>query len=269
MTHSFDIDVAMEYGVNCAIILQNLYYWVEKNRANEKHFYDGMYWTYNSVKAFEELFPYLSSKQIRSALNKLIDDGIIVDGNYNDSAYDRTKWYAVTEKGMCFFQKGKHDLPHRANGDTEKDESLYIYKYNNIDITTDSKPDINLIDSNESICQTSVNAVQQAVNEWNNLEPFGVPPVKRIAPSSTRYKMMNARISEYGLDEVLKTIRMVKDCDFLLGRTSHAFVVDFEWFVKPNNFPKVNEGKYLNKDAIVKYANVEPETELAEYADYK
>lgn len=143
MTHSFDIDVAMEYGVNCAIILQNLYYWVEKNRANEKHFYDGMYWTYNSVKAFEELFPYLSSKQIRSALNKLIDEGIIVDGNYNDSAYDRTKWYAVTEKGMCFFQKGKHDLPHRANGDTEKDESLYIYKDNNIDITTDINTNIN------------------------------------------------------------------------------------------------------------------------------
>lgn len=142
MIHTFDTDVAKEYGVNCAIILQNLYYWVEKNRANERHFYDGRYWTYNSVKAFEELFPYLSGKQIRSALNKLVDEGIIVDGYYNDSAYDRTKWYAITEKGMCFFQKRQTDLPSEANGDPENGKCINIYN-NNIDTTTDINTDIN------------------------------------------------------------------------------------------------------------------------------
>lgn len=141
MIHTFDTDVAKEYGVNCAIILQNLYYWVEKNRANERHFYDGRYWTYNSVKAFEELFPYLSGKQIRSALNKLVDEGIIVDGYYNDSAYDRTKWYAITEKGMCFFQKRQTDLPSEANGDPEKGKCINIYN-NNIDTTTDINTNI-------------------------------------------------------------------------------------------------------------------------------
>lgn len=267
MKHTFDVEIAAEYGVNCAIILDNIYYWIMKNKANQKHLHDGMYWTYNSIKAFLELFPYMTRDKVIGALKKLADNGLIVEGNYNDLAFDRTKWYAITEKGMAVIENHDFDFGKDVTPFTENPKCIDIY--NNIYNTTDSKPDINLIDSNESICQTSVNAVQQAVNEWNNLEPFGVPPVKRIAPSSTRYKMMNARISEYGLDEVLKTIRMVKDCDFLLGRTSHAFVVDFEWFVKPNNFPKVNEGKYLNKDAIVQYANVDPETELAEYADYK
>ena len=267
MIHTFDTDVAKEYGVNCAIILQNLYYWVEKNRANERHFYDGRYWTYNSVKAFEELFPYLSGKQIRSALNKLVDEGIIVDGYYNDSAYDRTKWYAITEKGMCFFQKRQMDLPSEANGNPEKGKCINIYN-NNISSETDNKPNNNLIDSNESICQTT-DVVRQAVAEWNTLAAYGIEPVKRIAPSSKRYKMMNARISEYGIDEVIRTIRMVKDCDFLLGRTHHGFVVDFEWFARPNNFPKINEGKYLNRDAVGKYDNKVNDTSLDEFADYE
>lgn len=47
MIHNFDINIAEKYGINAAIILQNMYYWIEKNRANEKHFHDGYYWTYN------------------------------------------------------------------------------------------------------------------------------------------------------------------------------------------------------------------------------
>ena len=37
MQHYFDINIAMKYGIQPAIILNNLYFWIEKNRANEKH----------------------------------------------------------------------------------------------------------------------------------------------------------------------------------------------------------------------------------------
>ena len=90
MIHSFDVDVAALYGVNAAILLQNIYYWCEHNRLNEKHYYDGEYWTYNSRKAFAEQFPYMGDKQIRSALGKLKDEGLIITGCYNNSSYDRT-----------------------------------------------------------------------------------------------------------------------------------------------------------------------------------
>lgn len=39
--HHFTLSVACEYGVNEAVILQNIYYWVEKNAANRRHFHDG------------------------------------------------------------------------------------------------------------------------------------------------------------------------------------------------------------------------------------
>ena len=36
MTHNFDVKIAKIYGVDGAIIIHNLYFWIEKNRANNK-----------------------------------------------------------------------------------------------------------------------------------------------------------------------------------------------------------------------------------------
>ncbi|WP_167685921.1 hypothetical protein [Parasedimentitalea denitrificans] len=69
--HNFESAVAEQVGVNAAVIYQNFKFWCEKNAANEKHHYDEKVWTYNSMKAFETLFPYVSKSQIRTALDKL------------------------------------------------------------------------------------------------------------------------------------------------------------------------------------------------------
>ena len=95
--HSFDPEVAQAVGVNAAVIYQNIVWWAEKNAANERHIHDGRVWTYNSVGAFETLFPYLSTSQIRTALEKLVEAGLLVTGNFNKSPYDRTKWYSPKE----------------------------------------------------------------------------------------------------------------------------------------------------------------------------
>lgn len=115
-THCFDVDVAKRYGVNCAVILNNIYHWITKNEANGENFYDGYYWTYNSTKAFNELFPYLTQKQIETALKKLRDEGILITGNYNENKYDRTLWYAITEKGKCILHTGEMDFTSEGNG---------------------------------------------------------------------------------------------------------------------------------------------------------
>lgn len=92
-SHSFDPDVAKDVGVNAAVLYQNIQFWVSKNEANEKHSYEGRYWMYNSMKAFSRLFIYLSARQIRTALDKLLDKGYIGKGNFNQIGYDRTLWY--------------------------------------------------------------------------------------------------------------------------------------------------------------------------------
>ena len=92
--------------------------------------------------------------------------------------------------------------------------------------------------------------VEQVVNSWNKLSEFGIAPVQRLGTNTQRYKMLVARLREYGFDKVLEAVVNVSHSDFLQGKAgSKPFVIDFEWFVKPNNFPKVLEGKYKNKKA--------------------
>lgn len=112
MVHCFEVEDAQAFGLNAAVILYNLKYWIAKNRANGSHRHDGRTWTYNSVRAFASLFPYLTERQIRTALELLKDKGVILQGNYNKSGYDRTAWYAIVEEETLFAH-----IPIPAGGD--------------------------------------------------------------------------------------------------------------------------------------------------------
>jgi hypothetical protein len=97
-TFVFEEAHAKEYGVHEAVILHNFIFWIKHNKANNRHFHDGRYWTYNTIKAFEELFPFFTKSQIRTALNNLQKNGAIITGEYNKLSFDRTIWYALTDK---------------------------------------------------------------------------------------------------------------------------------------------------------------------------
>ena len=116
MNHSFDKDIAVAYGLTEAIILNHMQFWIEQNEANNINFYDGSYWTFNSAKAYAEIFPYFSQRQIQCALKHLRDEGILKTGNYNKLAYDRTLWYAFTEFGKSIMQKCKMEDVKMSNG---------------------------------------------------------------------------------------------------------------------------------------------------------
>lgn len=106
MHYSFDIELAKKYGDREAILLQNFIYWIAKNAANGKNYHDGRYWTYNSVAALGLLFPFWTTSQLRTILGSLIKQGCLIEGNYNEQKYDRTKWYALgdeIDKCICQF----------------------------------------------------------------------------------------------------------------------------------------------------------------------
>ena len=137
MVHFFDTDIAEKYGINAAILLQNIGYWTKINEANNINYFDGAYWTYNSRKAYKKLFPYMSERQIFNALQKLIDNDIIITGHYSKLAYDRTLWYALTQKGKCILHFDTMDIAKMSNGYCENvkpitDINSYINNNNNI-----------------------------------------------------------------------------------------------------------------------------------------
>ena len=128
MTHTFDTDIAKEYGVDIAILVNNIAFWLQKNKANKKHIYDGKVWTYNTTKAFSELFHYWTQNQIRRILDNMEKAGILEIGNYNATAYDRTKWYTFTDAfvkthtSIC--ENTQMDLAENPNGFGENHEPI-------------------------------------------------------------------------------------------------------------------------------------------------
>jgi hypothetical protein len=111
---TFDVKVAKEVGTDAAIMLSNIQYWVFKNAANDKNFHDGKYWTYNSVRAWTDIFEWLSYKQVRTCLDKLVKGGYLIEGEYSTDNRDRTKWYSPIGD-YCNLPNGKQHLPKGAD----------------------------------------------------------------------------------------------------------------------------------------------------------
>lgn len=123
----FETEDAEKYGVEAAVVLHAIRFWIEKNRANNRHFHDGRTWTYNSTKGWADLFPFFSERRIRTILDRLVEIGVLVKGNYNEQRFDRTLWYAFAEDGESNSENRQMHLPQIANGCDENREPIPEY----------------------------------------------------------------------------------------------------------------------------------------------
>ena len=123
MNHAFDVDIATEYGIEEAIMIQFLQFWIAKNKANEKHFHEGRTWTYNSASALLELFPYFKSeKKAQRLMRHLEEEGVIMSGNFNENPFDKTKWYAFCDESR-FLKTDKKAQSDRSKKSAMKDKT--------------------------------------------------------------------------------------------------------------------------------------------------
>lgn len=92
--------LANQVGLNEAIILQQLHYWLGIS-TNKK---EGHKWVYNTHEDWKKQFPFWSISTIRRAIRNLEDMDIVVTGSFNKLPIDKTKWYrieySVLERGL-------------------------------------------------------------------------------------------------------------------------------------------------------------------------
>lgn len=87
--------LATVIGLNEAIVLQQIHYWVIINTKKGQNFHDGYYWTYNTYEDWQENFPFWSTRTVRRIIRKLEDMEVVISGNYNKLKIDNTKWYRI------------------------------------------------------------------------------------------------------------------------------------------------------------------------------
>ena len=155
--HHFDIADAEKYGVDRAIILNNLRFWLTHKKANETHINEykhpkdsnhplngkKFYWTYNSHKAFAKLFPYWTENKIKKDLLWLEKQGVIIKSKFNKANYDQTNWYSIPhEYSLCQKEPSDSaDLHHPIvpNGTNRSCQTEQPIPYINTNINTDTK----------------------------------------------------------------------------------------------------------------------------------
>lgn len=119
-------------------------------------------------------------------------------------------------------------------------------QYNNLNIISNNN---NI--SKDILCSTEV---QQVINRWNLL---GLQNIKGIYSGTNRYKLFNARLKQYGINDILAAIDNIDKSSFLKGQNKKGWIITFDWFIKPNNFIKVLEGNFNNS---IKKENDDKET---------
>jgi hypothetical protein len=100
--------LATAVGLNEAIILQQLHYWLIKN----EHVIDGVSWDYNSYEEWHAQFPWWSAVTIRRTITSLERRGYLRSGNFNRKKSDQTKWYTIVYEQLAKTPKPGDQFDH-------------------------------------------------------------------------------------------------------------------------------------------------------------
>lgn len=156
-----------------------------------------------------------------------------------------------------------------ANENSDSEKSCANEKTDNENSIAPNRQEENRQDMNrqeeESTIGTMADSVpsseiNEIVAEWNKL-PETVPKIKSIGTNGDRRSLLKARIREHGTAEVIAAIREIARSDFLVGNNKNGWTINFDWFIRPNNFKKVQEGNYRRKEE----EHVETETIWDQY----
>lgn len=228
MNFHFDGAVAEMYGVDGAVFISRLQFWIEKNEANDRHYHEGRYWTYNSLRAMEKLFPFWSRRQIERIVKNLKDKGVLLTANYARDSYDRTLFYALDESKLPISPFGGDLSP---NGEMIN-EQLKTHIREEEDKA--NKPEIS-------------NKPQQLADRYNAI-CTSLPKVVRLTDKRRRAVRLiyDKGYTPEQLDEVF---RKAQASSFCTGQNDRHWKADFDWLLNESNLVKVLEGKYDNPAA--------------------
>lgn len=130
--HSFDIEIASSYGIECAILIHHFAHWIKINAKLKRNFHEGRYWTYQTLDEITAHFPYWTRSQVQNYIEMLCTgrsrfstkespkfNPILLKGNFNATPYDRTIWYSFSDNYSSILCTHKMENKDPLNHDSD------------------------------------------------------------------------------------------------------------------------------------------------------
>ena len=181
----------------------------------------------------------------------LFDNGVIVikhwrmhntlsSGRYHETSYLSEKEILLLKKnGAYSLTEGEKiddakllEMADRQSRRTKDEQKT------NADIDKDIDKDINNISSKKIEID-----YQEIINLYHENCP-SLPKVTKI--TDARKKLINARLKDYSIGELVNAFCVAEASDFLTGRNG-KWKASFDWIMNTNNIVKILEGNYVNK----------------------
>lgn len=117
--------LASKIGLQEALVLQQVHYWIMINKRQGRNFQDGRYWTYNTLETWhKETFYFWSIDTVKRTFKKLEKSKILISGNFNKKKFDRTKWYSIDYDVLyrTLGQNAPMSVSNTSNSENDKKE---------------------------------------------------------------------------------------------------------------------------------------------------
>ena len=223
--------LAIEIGLNEAIILQQIHYWL--NQSNHNH--DGKKWIYNTYDDWNKQFPFWSVMTIRRTITSLEKQNLILIANYNKAGFDKTRWYSInypvveSVNRRCV-QNEQTICSKRTDGSVQNEQT------NTRDYTENTTENISMSDKSDAAPYKTI--IEYLNNKVN----------KRFSyKSESNRKLIKARFNEgYKLEDFIKVID-IKTNEWINDEKMKSYLQPSTLF-RGSNFDK-----YLNQEVVKQF----------------
>ena len=263
--------LASKIGLNEAVFLQQLHYWVQKSITN----IDKQNWVYKTVEEWEEEFPFWSNSTIKRVIGSLKKMNILQVKKLSKNKRERVNYYAInyakidvfkvnmTQRGVQNEPMDKVNLTHSVGQNEPMNRVNLTYSVGQVEPIQKVNLPQCIYSKNQKTTQettteiTSENTTESThifVREWNEFaEKNSLSQICSL--SSNRKKQLNVRLKSPSFKKMFhQALEHIEQSDYLLG--SKGWKVTFDWLIQNDeNILKVVEGNYKNQEKKTNYVD--------------
>lgn len=255
----FNAELAKEIGINEAIVLQQIHYWLTINQKANNNFKKGRYWIYNTYKDWQEdSFPFWSTRTISRIIKSLEEENYILTDNFNKTGFDKTKWYSINYGKLNKIAKNVY-------GDEQNDLSNMTDCHNGEgqNDTTNTKDFSKTSTKNNNMSSQKDDEIKEIWQQYKSIFADYYQPRKF---SKKRKGKIKQRLKTYSVEELVNSMKAIVDNDYMLGKNDNN-----RFYAKPEYCFRNDEviEEWLNKYEGAGVGDDQPEEEIDYYADLR